>query len=84
MILVMLALLLVFCVVMCLVTYDMTIMYYLIPSYAGFGTVALGSYFWKAKCENKNKYTQQFITDYADKYGIDVAIRIAESVTKES
>lgn len=42
-----------------------------------------GFYFWKAKNENRAKYAQQFVVKFADKYGIDAAIRIAEVVLKD-
>lgn len=42
-----------------------------------------GFYFWKSKNENRAKYAQRFITRFADKYGVDAAIRIAEVVLKD-
>jgi len=38
---------------------------------------------WKSKNENRAKYAQKFVLDFADKYGIDAAIRIAEVVLKD-
>lgn len=40
-------------------------------------------YFWKARNENRAKYAQRFVLKFADKYGIDAAIRLAETVLKE-
>lgn len=40
-------------------------------------------YFWKAKNENRAKYAQKFVKIFADKYGIDAAIRISEMVLKD-
>ena len=46
------------------------------------GTVA-GFYCWKSKNENRAKYAQKFVRQFADKYGVDAAIRIAETVLKD-
>lgn len=42
-----------------------------------------GFYFWKSKNENRAKYAQRFIKLFAEKYGIDAAIRVAEVVLKD-
>lgn len=42
-----------------------------------------GFYLWKAKNENRAKYAQRFVMKFADKYGIDAAIRLAEVVLKD-
>ena len=42
-----------------------------------------GFYYWKSKNENRAKYAQKFVLDFADKYGIDAAIKIAEVVLKD-
>ena len=42
-----------------------------------------GFYLWKSKNENRAKYAQQFVMKFADKYGIDAAIRLAEVVLKD-
>ena len=42
-----------------------------------------GFYFWKAKNENRAKYAQRFLKQFADKYGADVAVRVAEIVLKD-
>lgn len=46
-------------------------------------TVFNGFYVWKSKNENRAKYAQQFINRLADKYGVEAAALIAESVLKE-
>lgn len=51
-------------------------------SILGDGTVT-GFYFWKSKNENRAKYAQKFVVRFADTYGIDAAIRIAEVVLKD-
>lgn len=40
-------------------------------------------YLWKSKNENRAKYAQQFLKQFADKYGADVALRAAEIVLKD-
>ena len=42
-----------------------------------------GFYLWKSKNENRAKYAQKFVMMFAEKYGIDAAIRIAEVVLKD-
>lgn len=42
-----------------------------------------GFYFWKSKNENRAKYAQRFVKLFAEKYGIDAAIRVAEIVLKD-
>lgn len=43
----------------------------------------IGFYFWKSKNENRAKYAQRFVTLFAEKYGIEAAIRISEVVLKD-
>lgn len=40
-------------------------------------------YFWKARNENRAKYAQKFVLKFADKYGIEAALRLAETVLRE-
>jgi hypothetical protein len=42
-----------------------------------------GFYYWKAKNENRAKYAQKFLTQFAEKYGADTALRAAEIVLKD-
>ena len=42
-----------------------------------------GFYLWKAKNENRAKYAQQFVLDFADKYGPDIAIQLAQVVLRD-
>lgn len=42
-----------------------------------------GFYLWKSKNENRAKYAQKFVERFADKYGVDAAIRLAEVVLKD-
>ena len=70
----------------------------IVTNYLGFDVTALaalagtslaitgawgGVYFWKAKNENRAKYAQRFLKQFADKYGADVAVRVAEIVLKD-
>ena len=45
--------------------------------------VATGYYYWKAKNENRAKYAQKFLNDFAEKYGTETAARMAEIVLKD-
>ena len=40
-------------------------------------------YYWKARNENRAKYAQSFIKAFAEQYGIDAAIQVADTVLKE-
>jgi hypothetical protein len=42
-----------------------------------------GFYYWKSKNENRAKYAQKFIKQFAEKYGADTALRAAEIVLKD-
>ena len=61
----------------------------IVTNYLGFDVTALAGlagacfYFWKAKNENRAKYAQRFLKQFADKYGADVAVRVAEIVLKD-
>ena len=44
---------------------------------------ATGFYYWKAKNENRAKYGQTFLKYFAEKWGTDVAVRMAEIVLKD-
>ena len=44
---------------------------------------ATGFYYWKSKTENRAKYAQKFVLDFADKYGVDAAVRLAEVVLRD-
>lgn len=46
-------------------------------------TALNGFYVWKAKNENRAKYAQRFIAEIAEKYGIESAALIAETVLKD-
>lgn len=42
-----------------------------------------GFYLWKSKNENRAKYAQRFLKQFASQYGADVALRAAEIVLKD-
>lgn len=42
-----------------------------------------GFYLWKSKNENRAKYAQRFLKQFANQYGADVALRAAEIVLKD-
>lgn len=42
-----------------------------------------GFYLWKSKNENRAKYAQRFLRQFANQYGADVALRAAEIVLKD-
>lgn len=46
-------------------------------------SVCTAFYFWKAKNENREKYTKRMIDKYAEKYDVDTALRAAELILKE-
>ena len=46
-------------------------------------TALNGFYVWKAKNENRAKYAQRFIAEIAEKYGIESAALITETVLKD-
>ena len=46
-------------------------------------TAAHAFYFWKAKNENRSKHAMQLVKDFADKYGIDSVVEIANVVLRE-
>lgn len=51
-------------------------------SWAETGT-ATGFYFWKARTENRAKKGQAFLKEFAERWGADVALRMAEIVLKD-
>ena len=45
--------------------------------------VATGYYYWKSKNENRAKYAQIFLKEFAGTWGSDIAVRMAEIVLKD-
>lgn len=46
-------------------------------------TACSGFYLWKAKNENRAKYAQKFMDEWAEKYGPDSVAQIMEIVLKD-
>ena len=44
---------------------------------------ATAFYYWKAKNENRTKHGQTFLCEFAEKWGADIAVRMAEIVLKD-
>lgn len=51
-------------------------------SWAETGT-STAFYYWKSKNDNRSKHGQAFLREFAEKWGSDVAIRMAEIVLKD-
>lgn len=49
----------------------------------GFATAIGMFYLWKAKNENRSKYAQKFMDEWAEKYGPDSVAQIMEIVLKD-
>lgn len=69
--------------VMVFFTGEITPLYWVISALAAEISVYSASYLSKSRYENRSKYAQLYVKEIAEKYGIDVAIRIAEVVLKE-
>ena len=67
------------------VKYQMDISDLMAITIASFGTDGTygGFYYWKEKNANRAKYAQQFVLLFADSYGVDASIQIAEVVLKD-
>lgn len=76
-------LVIIFICIMVVLSGDTTPLYWVISTLAAEVSVYSAFYLWKSKNENRSKYAQLYVNQIADKYGIDIAIRIAEVVLKE-
>ena len=61
-------------------TNDTTALIYLIPSVAAEMATATGFYYWKSKQENTKKIAYQFMKDFADKYGAEIAVELIREI----
>lgn len=52
-------------------------------AWIGLLATALGVYQWKTKNENRAKYAQKFMDEWAEKYGPDSVAQIMEIVLKD-
>ena len=73
----------VFICVMVVITCDTSPLYWIVTAIGAEISVYSAAYLHKAKVENRHKYAQAYITDIADKYGVDMAVRVAEVVLKD-
>ena len=59
-----------------------------IAALAGGSILADGSstafYYWKARTENRAKYAQRFVRQFAENYGIEAAISLSETVFRDT
>lgn len=69
--------------IMVVLSGDVTPLYWVISTLAAEISVYSAFYLWKSKNENRAKYAQLYVNEIADKYGMDIAIRIAEVVLKD-
>lgn len=70
----------IFSCVMVAITMDTLPLNWILTAMGAELSVYSAFYCWKARSENRAKYAQLFVSEIADKYGIDVAIRIADIV----
>lgn len=68
--------------VMVFLTMDTTPLSWAISAIGAELSIYSGFYCWKARSENRAKYAQLYVAEIADKYGIEMAIKIAELVLK--
>lgn len=73
----------VFACVMMWRTGDLTPLGYMLVADGGALSVAFGSYAWKEKNANRNKYAMLYVDKIAEKYDIETALRMAEIVLKD-
>ena len=59
-------------------------MYWIITAISAELSIFSAFYTRKALAENRAKYAQQYVTDFADKYGLEAALRISEMVLREN
>lgn len=64
-------------------TQDTSPLCYLTIGEGGALATGVGFYFWKSKNENRYKHCQRIMEDWADKYDVDTAIRLAETILKD-
>lgn len=69
--------------VMVAITCDPSPLQWVIAALSAEISVYSAAYLWKSKVENRHKYAQLYVKEIAEKYGVDVAIRIAEVVLRE-
>lgn len=75
--------LIVFVCVMVWRTEDLSPLGYLALGDTGALGVWLGSYAWKEKAANRNKYAMLYVDRIAEKYGVETALQMAEIVLRD-
>ena len=68
------------------VLFILLVLYFVVEDKSSWATIvcaATAFYLWKSENENRAKYAQRFLTKFADKYGADVALHLAEIVLKD-
>lgn len=65
------------------ITFDPTPLQWVITALAAEISVYSTFYLNKSRYENRHKYAQLYVKEIAEKYGVDMAIRIAEVVLRE-
>lgn len=73
----------VFACVMMWRTGDLSPLGYMLVADGGALSVAFGSYAWKEKNANRNKYAMLYVDKIAEKYDVETALRMAEIVLKD-
>ena len=69
--------------IMVAITFDPSPLQWVLAALSAEISVYSAAYLWKSKVENRHKYAQLYVKEIAEKYGVDVAIRIAEVVLRE-
>lgn len=73
----------VFLCVMMWRTGDLSPAPYLALGEGGAISVWLAAYAWKERAANKSKYAMNFVDKFAEQYGADTALRVAEIVLQD-
>lgn len=68
---------------MAYITQDTTPLCYLAVGDGGALATCCGFYYWKAKNENRYKHTERIVEKFAEKFGIDSAIVLVETILKD-
>ncbi len=70
--------------VMVAITFDPSPLQWVIVALSAEISVYSSFYLTKSRYENRHKYAQIYVKEIAEKYGIDMAARIAEVVLRDS
>ena len=73
----------VFACVMMWRTGDLSPLGYMLTADGGVLSVAFGAYAWKEKAANRNKYAMLYVGEFAEKYGAETALQMAEIVLRD-